>query len=670
MIMNCSNAPNMSKKDDEIRWDASPACRWRKYYAGKTYRVSASELLKEAGINADRTDPKNTKHLAKQWFQKLKEEIDAKIALQKFMPNQADYLLHRESMQRDLIGLAAIGNPEHKSLVDKIKKNIAKIDQILSRAETTERILSPLPLSLHNPLALPEKVVEAEAERDTIDHVIAELQEEYAQIVALGELEQFGYYDCDNYVNDEEGFQEEFTVFFEDGLKGDDLADPEKRRQFIIETVEKRNLEFIRKKAEKIFRQRRLDVENSKKKFDLLEDFRRGQIVAEIGSKNIPNKEEFRLHYQIGRFIESEYKRHKRGEIVESTFSKLNQCIKVFKEWTNDRHVRELEGKEMPLEYHSFLCNQIQKHVETDGAEGINDRTAKDHIYFFKRFVFWLQEREIIGNISRVYSSKTALSISVAPSEPNPIPIQDVLKIYNAASDRMKLCILLMLNCGYGAAEIGSLKRSEVDFVSGRISRKRSKTKKHKTTPVVSYKLWGRTLDLLIKEHEKSVNTLQRNWGLKQQSHDYNKIKELVLLNSNCTPLCHNFINPETKTNQRTDCVRNDWYRLLIRLGMVKESTKRYRTNGKTIEKKKTTPLYSFYQLRSTAATLLGNSKSISNPDEKYNHKDYSLDTFLFLGHAPKTTAEKHYVQMGENRIDDPLEWLEQQFFPQPQGKE
>lgn len=409
MIVLYENSQAMSKKEDEMKWDGPPACRWRKYYAGKTHRISASDLLKEAGIIADRTDPKNTKLLAKQWFQRLKEEINAKIALKKFMPNQEDYLLHKESMQRDLVGLTAIGNPENKPLVDKIKRNIAKIDQIFSRVDVTERILAPLPLSLHNPLLLPERIVESEAEEITIDHVVSELKAEYEQIVALGNEKMFGYYDSDDFLNDEEGFQEEFMVSFEDELKGNDLFDTKKRKQFIIGIVEKRNMEIIREKAEEIFRRRRLDVENSKKEYDSLDDFQRGQIVAEIGSKNIPNKKEFRLHYQIDQFIEGEYKRHKRGEIVESTFSKLNQCITVFKEWSKDRHVRELEGKDIPLEYHAYISDQIQKHVETDGAEGMKDCTAKDHIYFFKRFVFWLQEREIIGNISREFIGRKRL---------------------------------------------------------------------------------------------------------------------------------------------------------------------------------------------------------------------------------------------------------------------
>ena len=649
---------------DEMKWEGEPAYRWRRMYKKVTLKVSASELLEAIGSVADRTNPKNTAHLANIWFQKKKEEIDAQLKSEKFIPNHADYLLHKESMQRDLVGLMASGNTENKNLMDSMKSRIAKIENMISKSKVSGSYLPPLPLPLHNPLSISEQVLDDEAEELAIESIVLELEDEYLTLANLGKASLFGYYEYEEFEDNLEDFESTFDVRFEEKLNGDDLLDPEKRKELMIETIDKYNMRTIRDKAKGVFNQQKYATKQLKKEYGTIDDFNRGKLVAEIGSKNIPNKKESQLFYQIEQFIENEYRRHKRGEIVESTFSKLNQCMKVFKAWTKDRHVRELEGKDVPLEYHTYLCNQVQKHVETEGAEGIKDRTAKDHLYFFKRFAFWLQEREIIGNISRVYTSKTALSVSVAPSEPDPIPISDVLKIYHAASERMKLCILLMLNCGYGAAEIGSLKRSEVDFVSGRISRKRSKTKKHKTTPVVSYKLWKRTLDLLIKEHEKTVNTLQQNWGLKQQSQDYNKIKELVLLNNNCTPLCHNFINPNTKTNRRTDCIRNDWYRLLIRLGMVKETTKKYRANGKTVEKKKTSPIYSFYQLRSTAATLLGNSKSISNPDEKYNHKDYSLDTFLFLGHAPKTTAEKHYVKMGENRIDEPLEWLEQQFFP------
>lgn len=188
-----------------------------------------------------------------------------------------------------------------------------------------------------------------------------------------------------------------------------------------------------------------------------------------------------------------------------------------------------------------------------------------------------------------------------------------------------------------------------------------SKAGQDQTPQKHSYKLWKTTLDRLVQEHDNSQQLLRKNWGLREQKWDYQDIKELVLLNGNCSPVCHNQVNPETMKNQRTDGVRDDWNDLLGKLGMTKETVRKKKDSK---NKRDVTPIYTFYQLRDTAASLLGNSMTISDEDPKFDKKNYSMDTFLFLGHAPKTTAEKNYVRIGENRIDDALEWLERQFFP------
>lgn len=69
-----------------------------------------------------------------------------------------------------------------------------------------------------------------------------------------------------------------------------------------------------------------------------------------------------------------------------------------------------------------------------------------------------------------------------------------------AAVDRTKLYILLMLNCGMTQKDISDLRVEEVDWQEGRIIRKRSKTSKHENVPTVSYLLWQETFRLLRQE--------------------------------------------------------------------------------------------------------------------------------------------------------------------------
>jgi hypothetical protein len=69
-----------------------------------------------------------------------------------------------------------------------------------------------------------------------------------------------------------------------------------------------------------------------------------------------------------------------------------------------------------------------------------------------------------------------------------------------AASDRTKLYILLMLNCGMTQQDISDLLVTEVDWAAGAITRKRSKSADHKGVPTVKYALCPETLRLLRQE--------------------------------------------------------------------------------------------------------------------------------------------------------------------------
>jgi hypothetical protein len=43
-------------------------------------------------------------------------------------------------------------------------------------------------------------------------------------------------------------------------------------------------------------------------------------------------------------------------------------------------------------------------------------------------------------------------------------------------------------------------------------------------------------------------------------------------------------------------------------------------------------------------------------------HPTYGQFAFLFLGHSPKTTAEKHYIKVPQDLFDDAVRWLGKQY--------
>ena len=73
----------------------------------------------------------------------------------------------------------------------------------------------------------------------------------------------------------------------------------------------------------------------------------------------------------------------------------------------------------------------------------------------------------------------------------------EVQTLIEAAPGQLKLHLLLMLNCGFTQQDVADLGQEEVDWLAGMISRRRSKTGDHVTVPMVSYRLWPETFELL-----------------------------------------------------------------------------------------------------------------------------------------------------------------------------
>jgi len=220
----------------------------------------------------------------------------------------------------------------------------------------------------------------------------------------------------------------------------------------------------------------------------------------------------------------------------------------------------------------------------------------------FTQFVRWLyKEVEILEYVPRNIED---LHIETPAKQVEVFGIADVKRYLDAADDRLELYLLLMLNCGMTQIDIADLHASEVDWKKGRVTRKRSKTKDQDSVPVCTYFLWPRTFELLKKCRRDAPGR--------------------VLLTDRGTALV-------TRMNGKG---RNDSIRLAY-LRMLKDLDE----TGK--------PLLTF---KKTSASLL-NAK-------------FGLDVSqLFLDHAPRTIAEKHYIAEDDTRLEEPLTWLREQYF-------
>lgn len=157
-------------------------------------------------------------------------------------------------------------------------------------------------------------------------------------------------------------------------------------------------------------------------------------------------------------------------------------------------------GAKVVADYHAeLLAGIIEERSSAD--------YAKDHLGAMRSFVRWLWRTEAIEELPRNLDSKD-LTISKKLAAPAVFTVEEVTASLAAASDRTKLYILLMLNCGMTQQDISDLRINEVDWDAGTITRKRSKTADRKGVPTVKYSLWPETFRLLRQERARTNGRL------------------------------------------------------------------------------------------------------------------------------------------------------------------
>lgn len=238
-------------------------------------------------------------------------------------------------------------------------------------------------------------------------------------------------------------------------------------------------------------------------------------------------------------------------------------------------------------------------------ASRVNDGTwavsHADRIFAVsKRFVRYLWEVELI-DLPRNLDSKN-LSFTIAPTEITTWTNEEIAKLLMTTTGQSRLHIYLMLNCGFIGQDVNDLRHDEVDWKAGIITRKRSKTRTEKNVRVVRYNLWPETFRLL-QEHCSTdpttvlLTTTSRRW-----------------------------------IEERTDATgyhRSDKIQSNLKYWMKREGIKKPPK-----------------ALRATAASKLA------------EHPQYKFYSAYFLGHSPRSVADKHYVKPNDHEFFAALEWL------------
>jgi integrase len=297
------------------------------------------------------------------------------------------------------------------------------------------------------------------------------------------------------------------------------------------------------------------------------------------------------------------------GQIDAGRYDSYARHIGVFRDWIGgDKTVGAITASKLE-EYWTWLSGCVS-------SGRYSSATAKTMFMTVKQFVSRLAELDLIPLPGNIRSRR--FRFNDGPRRIDRLSLAEVKSMLASCegfSERTRLYVLLMLNCGMYQSDISDLGEDEVDFSAGTLTRARSKTARRMSEPAVTrYKLWPETLGLLKKHRARSAVPNERG-------------SDRLLLTDDGKQLVRYWLEGEKM--RRYDVVQSAFSRLWERLGWKKE----------------------IRALRKTSASELG------------AHPVYGAYARYFLAESPKGVTDRHYVQPSDEQFFSGLEWLRGRFL-------
>jgi integrase len=359
---------------------------------------------------------------------------------------------------------------------------------------------------------------------------------------------------------------------------------------------------------EQVFLQERLDRWGYRKHLDALR-LQADEADAIVAAHRQAVATDRTITAQIKEFLAQKKTQVAMGSLKPSSWDNIRCRLQWFEDWIGGVKPLDAINEAALVNFHAYLVGKA-----TEGKiswDYVSNIMGDVNTFIDNRYELRLMERP------RNLGSK-ALSISVHNKKIIVWTKDEYEDLLSVAPDRLKLALLLMMNCGMYQGDIAMLRHDEVDWEQGRITRKRSKGEKYENVPTVSYKLWKPTFNLLKK--------LRSNHP------------EIVLTNEDGNPLRSERLDEKDGKSKlkKSDNIKSEYFRLCRKLKIATKPLK---------------------QIRKTGASTLS------------NHKDYKFYAQYFLGQSPKTIAEKHYIIPSADEFDKAVAWLGQQFELTPTAK-
>lgn len=293
------------------------------------------------------------------------------------------------------------------------------------------------------------------------------------------------------------------------------------------------------------------------------------------------------------------------GKIDHSRYSSYCRDLDAFVAWFGAEKPMTSINEATVDAYYAFIMAHVVS-GQWSSSYAVNKFGA------FRLFVTRSAEKRLIPMPCNIRSTDYRIKMEV--KTPMTFTIQEIKTLLEGCQrhgERMKLYILLCLNCGMYQTDIAELRQDQVDWQHATITRARSKTES-RGGQVVTYKLWNETFTLLQKHRAKTGS--------------------LVLLTERGKPVVQEHIRADGGLS-RTDTIKSAYNRLC---GRLKIATK---------------PLKC---LRKTGATILE------------SHLGYNYYVNYYLGHSPRSQKEQHFSLPNNQEFFAALAWLREQILETP----
>lgn len=324
-------------------------------------------------------------------------------------------------------------------------------------------------------------------------------------------------------------------------------------------------------------------------------------LAAKVPSQIVKAKT---VHQAVELFLTRQRAKVGGGKISAGRYDILQRCVNHFAEFVGaNSSIDRIDGAMLEA-YNSCIMELI--------GEGWSPDYGDLYMSVARQFVRWAFTTDLLAQLPRNIDSQELAIVKPKKQVKFFDKDKEIRPLLAACTPRMKLNLLLMLNCGMTQKDVSDLHPSEVDWKKGTITRRRSKTRKEgDSVPTVTYPLWKETFALLQK------------FGRRDGDH--------VLLNADGKPL-------------RVDELRlRDGEQQFTKIDNIAVGFRRLKAK---LAKKKITITKSLKVFRSTSNSVLKNSK------------DFAHYAVHFLGQSPRGINEANYTAVFTKSFADAVNWL------------